>query len=226
MSKTILFVEDEKALRTTLGDRLRREGYTVDFAADGEEGFEKATRLHFDLIILDVMLPRRNGLDVCRDLRSAGLMVPILLLTARSQTVDKIVGLTLGADDYVTKPFDAMELVVRIEALLRRPPMLTPQRVHQFGPIGVDLQRATVTRDGVPVYLSALEFQLLRYFIERAGMTLSREELLHGVWGQDAGSFTRTVDMHVASLRQKLEKNPKNPELIVTVHGRGYKFQQ
>ena len=225
MSKAILFVEDEKALRTTLGDRLRREGYTVDFAADGDEGFEKASRIPFDLIILDVMLPRRNGLDVCRDLRTAGLATPILLLTARSQTVDKIVGLTLGADDYVTKPFDTMELVARIEALLRRPPMLSAHRVHQFGAIGVDLQRATVTRDGKPVYLSALEFQLLRYFIERPGMTLSRDEILHGVWGLDAGTFTRTVDMHVASLRQKLEKDPKNPELIVTVHGRGYQFQ-
>jgi two-component system alkaline phosphatase synthesis response regulator PhoP len=224
--KTILFIEGEKTLRTTLGDRLRREGYTVDVAADGEEGYDKATRLPFDLILLDVMLPRRNGLDVCRDLRTTGLATPILLLTARNQSVDKIVGLTLGADDCVTIPFDTMELVARIEALLRRPPMLSGQRVHQFGSMGVDLQRAAVTRDGKPVYLSALEFQLLRYFLERPGMTLSRDEILHGVWGRDTATSTRTVDMHVASLRKKLEKDPKNPELIVTVHGRGYMFQE
>ena len=225
MAKSILIVEDEKALRMTLGDRLRREGYTIDFADDGDKGFEKAMRLRYDLIILDIMLPRRNGLDICRELRAAGKTVPILMLTARSQTADKIVGLTLGADDYVTKPFDAMEVVARIEALLRRPPLLSSEKTHRFGSIAVDLQRSTVTRDGAPVYLSSLEFQLLRYLIERDGATLTREELLHGVWGDDSNSFTRTVDMHVASLRQKLEKNPKEPELIVTIHGKGYKFQ-
>jgi two-component system, OmpR family, alkaline phosphatase synthesis response regulator PhoP len=225
MSKRILFVEDEKALRTTLGDRLRREGYIVDFAADGDDGFEKAISSPFDLIILDIMLPRRNGLDVCRELRSAGTTTPILVLTARTQTVDKIVGLNLGADDYVTKPFDSMELVARVEALLRRPPMQAA-RIHYFGSISVDVQHSTVTRDGKPVSLSAREFQLLRYFIDRAGMTLSREEILQAVWGYDADTFTRTVDMHVAILRQKLEANPKEPELILTVHRAGYKFHK
>src|SRR5512146_2641585 len=124
MAKSILIVEDEKALRMTLGDRLRREGYAIDFADDGEKGFDKAMRLRYDLIILDIMLPRRNGLDICRELRASGKTVPILMLTARSQTADKIVGLKLGADDYVTKPFDAMEVVARIEALLRRPPLI------------------------------------------------------------------------------------------------------
>lgn len=225
MAKSILIIEDEKALRMTLGDRLRREGYGIDFAEDGDKGYEKAISLRYDLIILDIMLPGRNGLDICRELRASGKTVPILMLTARSQTADKIVGLTLGADDYVTKPFDAMEVVARIEALLRRPPLLSSEKTHQFGSIAIDLQRSTVTRDGAPVYLSSLEFQLLRYLVERAGMTLSREELLHGVWGNDSNSFTRTVDMHVASLRQKLERSPKEPELIVTIHGKGYKFQ-
>lgn len=225
MNENILLVEDEEALRMTLSDRLQSEGYVVDFAADGEQGFDKATRLPFDLIILDVMLPRRNGFDLCRDIRQAGLVTPILLLTARGQTVDKVLGLKLGADDYVTKPFDTLELLARIEALLRRAPTRAGQGAYQFGPIRVDIRGTTVTRDGKPVYLSAREFQLLRYFVEHAGITLSRDEILREVWGYDAGTFTRTVDVHVASLRQKLEKDPKRPQLILTVSGIGYKFE-
>ena len=225
MNETILLVEDEEALRMTLSDRLQSEGYVIDFAADGEQGFYKATRLPFDLIILDVMLPRRNGFDVCRDIRRAGLATPILLLTARGQTADKVVGLKLGADDYVTKPFDTMELMARIEALLRRVPTQAGQGIHQLGAIRVDVRGTQVTRDGKPIYLSAREFQLLRYFLEHIGATLSRDELLREVWGYDAGTFTRTVDVHVASLRQKLENDPKRPELIVTVPGIGYKFE-
>ena len=140
MNENILLVEDEEALHMTLGDRLRSEGYVVDFAADGDQGFDKATRLPFDLIILDIMLPRRNGFDLCRDIRMAGLATPILLLTARGQTAEKVVGLKLGADDYVTKPFDTLELMARIEALLRRVPSRTGQGVHQFGSICVDLR--------------------------------------------------------------------------------------
>jgi two-component system alkaline phosphatase synthesis response regulator PhoP len=226
MNESILLVEDEEALRMTLSDRLRSEGYVVDFAVDGNEGFSKATGLPFDLIILDVMLPHRNGFDLCRDIRQEGLATPILLLTARSQIVDKVIGLKLGADDYVTKPFDTLELMARIEALLRRAPSFTGQGIHQFGNIRVDIRGTQVTRDGQPVYLSAREFQLLRYFIEHAGITISREELLREVWGYDAGTFTRTVDVHVAALRQKLEKAPKRPELIVTVPGIGYKFEK
>jgi two-component system, OmpR family, alkaline phosphatase synthesis response regulator PhoP len=225
MNENILLVEDEQALLMTLSDRLKSEGYVVDFAADGQEGYEKAIRMPFDLIILDIMLPRCSGLDICRGIRLAGLATPILLLTARGQTVDKVVGLKLGADDYVTKPFDTMELMARVEALLRRPPLRAPFGSRQFGSIRVDIQGTHVTRDGTPVYLSAREFQLLCYFTERCGQTLSREELLREVWGYDSGTFTRTVDVHVASLRQKLEKNPKSPELILTVPGRGYKFR-
>ena len=209
----------------TLSDRLQSEGYVVDFSPDGEQGFEKATNLPFDLIILDIMLPRRSGLDVCRDIRLAGLATPILLLTARGQIVDKVAGLKLGADDYVTKPFDTLELMARIEALLRRAPTRTGQGILHFGSIRVDIRGTQVTREGKPVYLSAREFQLLRYFTEHNGITLSRDEILREVWGYEVGTFTRTVDVHVAGLRQKLEKAPKKPELILTVPGIGYKFQ-
>ncbi len=225
MNESILLVEDEQALRMTLSDRLQSEGYVVDFSPDGEQGFEKATSLPFDLIILDIMLPRRSGLDVCRDIRLAGLATPILLLTARGQIVDKVAGLKLGADDYVTKPFDTLELMARIEALLRRAPTRTGQGILHFGSIRVDIRGTQVTREGQPVYLSAREFQLLRYFTEHNGITLSRDEILREVWGYEVGTFTRTVDVHVAGLRQKLEKAPKKPELIITVPGIGYKFQ-
>jgi two-component system alkaline phosphatase synthesis response regulator PhoP len=225
MNENILLVEDEQALRMTLSDRLQSEGYVVDFSPDGEQGFEKATSLPFDLIILDIMLPRRSGLDVCRDIRLAGLATPILLLTARGQIVDKVAGLKLGADDYVTKPFDTLELMARIEALLRRAPTRTGQGILHFGSIRVDIRGTQVTREGKPVYLSAREFQLLRYFAEHNGITLSRDEILREVWGYEVGTFTRTVDVHVAGLRQKLEKAPKNPEMIITVPGIGYKFQ-
>jgi len=226
MNEAILLVEDEKNLRITLGDRLRKEGYIVDFATDGVEGLEKATRLPFDLIILDVMLPRRNGFDVCRDIRNAGLATPIVLLTARAETVEKVLGLKLGADDYVTKPFDSMELLARIEALLRRAPLRTGQSLYQIGPLCVDTRRTTVTKEGKPVDLSAREFQLLRYFIEHAGRSLSRDQILKDVWGYEPDTFTRTVDVHVSSLRQKLEGDPKKPELILTVPGLGYKLQE
>jgi len=224
MNESILLVEDEAALRATLSDRLRGEGYMVETATDGHEAFEKAANQPFDLVILDLMLPVRSGLDVCRDIRQAGMATPILILTARNQTIDKVVGLKLGADDYVTKPFESAELIARIEVLLRRVPIQTGQGVHEFGTIHVDVKRSEVTRAGKPVYLTGREFQLLRYFIERAGTTVPRRELLQSVWGYEADTLTRTVDTHVASLRQKLEENPKRPELIVTVAGVGYKF--
>ena len=196
----------------------------VEIVSDGIEGFEKATTTPFDLIILDVTLPDRNGFDICRDIRQAGLATPILFLSARKQTSDKVLGLKLGADDYVTKPFKYEELQARIEVLLRRVPVRSGYGVHQFGRIRVDLRRGEVTRDGIPVYLSAREFQLLRYFIERAEATIPRSELLQSVWGYNEKALTRTVDMHVCSLREKLEQNPKCPELIVTLSGIGYKF--
>lgn len=227
MHDNILLVEDEEALRMTLGDRLRNEGYEVDYAVDGEEGVQKATLLPFDLILLDVMLPRKDGFAVCRDIREAGLITPILMLTARGQTADKVTGLKIGADDYVTKPFNMQELMARIEALLRRGPTKPVAQAGfcQFGPISVDLRGTEVTRDGKVVGLSAREFQLLRFFIDHQGATLSREDLLTHVWGYSAKMFTRTVDVHVASLRQKLEPEPKQPRFFLTVQGLGYKFK-
>jgi two-component system alkaline phosphatase synthesis response regulator PhoP len=231
MNENILIVEDEEELCMTLGDRLRSEGYIVDIAVDGDDGLEKATNLPFDLIILDIMLPSRSGLDVCSDIRRAGLATPILLLTARSQTVDKVVGLKLGADDYVTKPFDTLELMARVEALLRRKPLKSGTEnsssleVYKCGAMVLDVRRTKVTHHGKPVNLTAREFHLLRYFAEHQGITLSRDELLLRVWGHQAGTFTRTVDVHVASLRQKLELVPKSPEMIITVPGIGYRFQ-
>jgi len=225
MNASILLIEDEEALRMTLTDRLRSEGYLVDVAADGDQGYDKATRLAFDLVILDVMLPGRNGFDVCRDIRRAGLATPVLLLTARDQIIDKVLGLKLGADDYVTKPFNTLELMARVEALLRRAPSHPGTGIHSFGTIRVDIPATQVSRDGKAVYLSAREFQLLRYFIEHSRTTLSRDDILREVWGYDAGTFTRTVDVHVASLRQKLEKDPKKPEWVVTLPGLGYRFE-
>ena len=226
MEEKILLVEDERGLVVTLGDRLLSEGYQVETAGDGKEGLDRAIREPFDLIVLDVRLPRKNGFDVCRDLRQRGVTVPILMLTARTQTVDKVLGLKLGADDYVTKPFDMHELLARVEALLRRalstPP--APGAIHQFGGIRVDLRRAEVSCEGKPVSLTAREFQLLRYFLEHRGATLSRQELLKEIWGYNVTTSTRTVDVHVAGLRQKLETDVSHPKFILTVQGLGYKF--
>ena len=225
-ARRILLVEDEPSLVLTLSDRLISEGYKVETASDGEEALARAESDAFDLIVLDVMLPRKNGFDVCRDLRQRGVDVPVLMLTARSQVVDRVVGLKLGADDYLTKPFEMIELLARIEALLRRgrTPLASSAEAYAFGNVQVDFRRAEVRRDGQLLSLSALELRLLRHFIENRGLVLSREELLDRVWGYDAAAVTRTVDVHVASLRQKIEPNPSRPQHIVTVHRLGYKF--
>ncbi len=229
MRGNVLFVEDEEALQMTVGDRLRKEGYAVDCASNGDEGFRKATQLPFDVVILDVMLPGRDGFDVCKGIRDAGLITPILILTARGQTNDKVSGLKIGADDYVTKPFNMLELMARVEALMRRAP-IRPETLAQsgtvdFGSVRVDLRGTEAVREGKPVNLSAREFQLLRYLIEHRGATVSREELLKQVWGYSADMYTRTVDVHIAGLRQKLEDDPKQPKFILTVQGLGYKFK-
>lgn len=224
----ILLVEDEKGLILTLTDRLISEGFEVTSAQDGVEGFDLAADGNFDLIILDVMLPRKNGYDVARDLRQRGLKTPILMLTAKGETIDKVLGLKLGADDYLTKPFEVIELLARIEALLRRAPsngtMISPNGAFRFGDIGVDFKRAEVVRGDQPVEMSAMEFKLLQFFIENRGSVHSRDDLLDAVWGYDAMPTTRTVDVHIAWLRQKLEENPRHPRYIQTVHGLGYKF--
>lgn len=226
MKGNILLVEDEEAVRTTLSDRLRLEGYAVDTAKDGEEGMEKLANSPVDLLILDVMLPYRSGFDLCRDVRQAGFATPILFLTARGELVDKVVGFRLGGDDYLTKPFHSTELIVRIEALLRRVPASQGKGVQNFGSLQIDIARKQATRDGKPIHLSGKEFHLLRYLMDRPGRTVSRTELLRAVWGYDSGAYTRTVDVHVFTLRQKLEVDPKRPDLILTVVGGGYKFAE
>jgi two-component system, OmpR family, alkaline phosphatase synthesis response regulator PhoP len=220
----LLLVEDEPGLVLTLTDRLAREGYGVETSADGESGLERAANEGFNLVLLDVMLPRMNGFDVLRELRRRGVETPVIMLTARGQVVDKVVGLKLGADDYVTKPFEMVELLARVEATLRRAPLPRPVDGYQFGDVRVDFCKAEVMRNEQLLELSAREFQLLRYFIEHRGATLTREELLNEVWGYNSMPSTRTVDVHVAWLRQKIEPTPRHPQYVLTIHGLGYKF--
>ena len=223
----VLLVEDEEGLIITLTDRLQSEGFEVSAARDGAAGLDLASTRSFDLIILDVMLPKKNGYDVCRDLRQKGINTPVLMLTAKGETIDKVLGLKLGADDYLTKPFEVLELLARIEALLRRSPASSNGKSHdafRFGDVTVDFKRAQVLKATQPVELSAMEFKLLQFLIENRGAVHSRDSLLDSVWGYDAMPTTRTVDVHIAWLRQKLEENPRHPNFIHTVHGIGYKF--
>ena len=226
MSSRILLVEDEPGLVLTLSDLLRAEGYTVESAIDGPTGLSRALNESFDLIVLDVMLPGKNGLEVCRELRQRGKDVAILMLTAKTQLIDRVVGLKLGADDYLTKPFEPPELLARIEALLRRvnKEKLTPVARFQFGNIDVDFEEGDVRKDGLPVALAAKELELLRYLVDHRGKVVSRDELLEGVWEYQPGVSSRTIDVHVAWLRQKLEDNPQTPRHIHTVRGVGYRF--
>jgi len=225
----VLLVEDEPGLVMTLTDRLIAEGYEVESATDAPSGLEMAAAGSFDAILLDVMLPGGNGMDVCRTLRQRGLQTPILMLTAKGQVVDKVVGLKLGADDYLVKPFEMAELLARVEALIRRSnasngASAPTAESYRFGDIAVDFRKAETTKGGQALDLSAREFKLLKYFVEHRGAALTRDELLNEVWGYNAMPSTRTVDVHVAWLRQKLEDNPRHPQYILTVHGLGYKF--
>jgi two-component system, OmpR family, alkaline phosphatase synthesis response regulator PhoP len=226
MSSRILLVEDEPGLSMTLADLLAAEGYAVESAADGPTGLSKATNGQFDLIVLDIMLPGKNGLEVCRELRQQGKDVAILMLTAKTQLTDRVVGLKLGADDYVTKPFEPAELLARIEALLRRikKEKLAPVARYRFDAVDIDFERGQVRKNGAPVSLAAKELDLLRYLIDRRGKVVSREELLEGVWEYQPGVSSRTIDVHVAWLRQKLEDTPQHPKHIHTVRGVGYRF--
>jgi two-component system alkaline phosphatase synthesis response regulator PhoP len=224
MKRRLLLVEDEPALVMTLTDRLQAEGYEVESSPDGDSALACAVQRPFDLILLDVMLPGLSGFEVCRRLRQSGIQTPILMLTARGQVADRVAGLQLGADDYLVKPFDMAELVARLQALLRRAAIPGASPVHEFGSIRVDLRSAEVSRCGELVVLSAREFELLRYLLEHRGALISREQLLQDVWGYQPALSTRTVDVHMAWLRQKLEDNPKNPRYLLTVRGLGYKF--
>jgi two-component system alkaline phosphatase synthesis response regulator PhoP len=223
--RKVLIVEDDDSMAVALRDGFEYEGYEVVVARDGSEGMKMATGEDPDLIILDVMLPKITGLDICKQLRNDGNDVPIIMLTARGQEVDKVLGLKLGADDYVTKPFSFMELMARVEAVLRRTGKIKEEiESYEFGDIRVDFRQHEVRKAGNLVDFSAREFRLLEFFIEHRGEVISRDQLLDGVWGYENMPFTRTVDMHIAKLRKKIEDDPHDPQHLVTVHRVGYKF--
>jgi len=223
----ILLIEDEPGLVMTITDLLTTEGHRVESVSDGDTGLAKATREKFALIILDVMLPKKTGFEVCRQLRQAGIDTAILMLTAKTQVVDRVVGLKLGADDYLTKPFDPAELLARVEALLRR--VNKENRVNvrsfHFGDVEIDFERVEVRKAGQPLALAAKELQLLRYLVNHRDRVVPREEILQQVWEYDSEVSSRTIDVHIAWLRQKLD-NPQNPKFIQTVRGKGYRFTQ
>jgi two-component system, OmpR family, alkaline phosphatase synthesis response regulator PhoP len=223
----ILLIEDEPGLVMTISDLLASEGHRVESVSDGDAGLAKATKEKFALIILDVMLPKKTGFEVCRQLRQAGIDTAILMLTAKTQVVDRVVGLKLGADDYLTKPFDPAELLARVEALLRRvnKENRVNVRTFHFGDVEIDFERSEVRKAGHPLALAAKELQLLRYLVNRRDRVVPREEILQEVWEYDSEVSSRTIDVHVAWLRQKLD-NPQNPKFIQTVRGKGYRFTQ
>ena len=221
----VLIVEDDDAMATALKDGFTYEGYEVALARDGEAGLKMARGAAPDVVVLDVMLPKMSGLDVLKRLRSEGSSLPVIMLTARSQEIDKVLGLKLGADDYVTKPFGFMELMARVEALLRRTSGgARHAEVYGFGDVVVDFKRAELKKRGVAVEVTARELKLLEYFIAHRGEVIPRERLLEQVWDYDSTPLTRTVDMHVAKLRKKIEDDAADPRFIVTVHRMGYKF--
>ena len=222
----ILLIEDEPSLVLTLTDLLSEHGYIVESAMDGAGGLAKASSQRFDLIILDVMLPGKDGLQVCRELRAGGNNVVVLMLTAKTQLSDRVAGLKLGADDYLAKPFEPPELLARIEALLRRSDKQAPDRVSRFrfGEVEVDFEKGDVAKRGKRINLAGKELDLLRYLIDHRGTVVSRNDLLQTVWDYQPGVSSRTIDVHVAWLRQKLEDHPQNPRHIYTIRGVGYRF--
>jgi DNA-binding response OmpR family regulator len=221
----ILIVEDEPAMVAGLRDNFEFEGYQVLSAPDGVAGLERALKDSPDLVILDVMMPRMSGLDVCKQLKQKRPSIPIIMLTARGQEVDKVVGLELGADDYVTKPFSIRELLARVKAVLRRAqPLPKEKERYLFGDVEVDVRKCQVSRKGRALDFSSKEFDLLKYFLCHSGEAISRDKLLEEVWGYDKFPTTRTVDAHIVRLRQKLEPKPEDPHYFLTVHGVGYKF--
>jgi DNA-binding response OmpR family regulator len=225
MSSRILYIEDETALAIGVIDRLKSEEYLVELVQNGLEGYERARQGGFDMIILDVMLPGKNGFDICRDLRRESVNTPILMLTARGEVVDRVVGLKLGADDYLQKPFDVLELLARVEALLRRASGSPAVRdVYHVGNVQVDLKQNEITSDGTRITLSRAEFRLLKYLLEHRGTIVSREQLLENVWGMEGDTLSRTVDVHMASLRKKIEPDARFPQYLLTVKGFGYKL--
>jgi DNA-binding response OmpR family regulator len=219
----ILVVEDEPNLALGLEDDLKLEGYEVEVARDGETASRRAREQAFDLIILDIMLPRRDGFEVCRDIRRSGLRTPIIMLTAKTQESDKVAGLDLGADDYVTKPFSPRELRARVKALLRRAANDAPES-YRFGENELDFSRCELRRSGKPQELTPLEFKLLATFIRHRGRALTREQLLDQVWGREIAVTDRVIDTHITNLRKKIEPKPAVPRYLVSVRGIGYRF--
>ena len=219
----ILVVEDDPDIALGLEDDLRAEGYQVEVAADGETGLRAARRENWDVILLDVMLPKRDGFDVCRDLRRGGVRTPIIMLTAKAQEAEKVMGLELGADDYVTKPFSLRELRARIHAQIRRN-RENPLEVYRFDDVEVDFARAEIRRAGRRIESTATELKLLSVFIQRRGRVLSREQLLDEVWGRQVSVTDRAVDTHIVNLRKKIEPEPAEPRYLLSVRGLGYRF--
>jgi DNA-binding response OmpR family regulator len=223
--RKVLIIEDDQAMAVALRDGFSYEGYTVEVARDGAAGFKLATDKNHDLIILDVMLPKMCGLEVCKHLRGGGNQTPIIMLTARGQEIDKVVGLKTGADDYVTKPFSFLELMARVEAIMRRTNRGEDGfEQAQFGDVVLNFRNLEAQKGGRVLDLSPREFKLLKYFLEHKGEVITRDQLLDAVWGYDGFPLTRTVDMHIAKLRHKIEDSPANPHYIITVHRAGYKF--
>ncbi len=223
----ILFVEDEPGMLLTVSDRLRGEGYTVDCCENGLEGWNTARKGGYDIILLDVMLPEKDGLEICRDLRAAGITIPVMMVSAKSQVIDRVLGLKMGADDYLVKPFDLTELSARVEALLRRKTadQSFEEEYYNFGPFKLDYKQKALFRNSRQVELSFQEYRLLKFFIKNRNKTLSRDDLLDGVWGYEKMPLTRTVDVHVAWLRQKLGEDKTEPFYIKTIRKQGYKFE-
>jgi DNA-binding response OmpR family regulator len=221
----ILIIEDEESILMALTDDLGLEGYEIETATDGLMGFEIAKEKGHDLIILDIMLPKMDGFELCRQLRQAGVGTPILMLTAKSQEIDKVLGLELGADDYVTKPFSPRELLARVKAILRRVKGTQGQiDVCRFGDVEIDFKKYEVKKKGQPVYLTSLEFSLIGFLIKHKDQVLDRPTILDEVWGRDVYVLPKTVDTHIGHLRKKIEDDPANPKHIIGVRGTGYKF--
>lgn len=223
--KKILIIEDDPALLAGLSECLDREGYSVSKAEEGQKGYSLASTGEFDLILLDIMLPLKNGYEICGDLRKKGINTPVLMLTSKSEEIDKVLGLEIGADDYMTKPFSLKELLARIKALLRRAqPAESGMETYTFGKLKMNLKKMEIEKEGIPLRLSATEYKILQYFVEHEGQVITRDKFLDDVWGYDAFPTTRTVDNYILSLRKKIEDDPSAPEHIVTVHTAGYKF--
>lgn len=223
--KRILAIEDDPAILRGLVASLKAEHYEVLTATDGEKGYQIGKRGNIDLIILDLMLPNKNGEEICRDLRKEGINIPILMLTVKKEEMDKVLGLEVGADDYVTKPFSIRELHARIKALLRRPPALKKEiDAYTFGDVHVDFKKHEVTKNKAPLQLSVRELEVLKYLIQHEGEVVTRDMLLENVWGYEAFPTTRTVDNYILSLRKKIEENPSKPKHLLTIHTAGYKF--